>query len=85
MLQIVRLCLLLAVFSLLGPPLGVLVNVLVPGLGCWSPRTRVLTGGEFPAPIVISDNLPRRQGLCQRRAGAAGQEFCLEANLRPLL
>ena len=25
-----------------------------------SPRTRVLTGGEIPAPVLISDNLPRR-------------------------
>ena len=26
-------------------------------------RVRVLTGGEFLVPMVISENLPRRQGL----------------------
>ena len=60
-------------------------GLLTQQMPCLQTQQRVLTGGEFPVPIVISENHPRRQGLCQRLAGAVGQEFRLEANFRLLL
>ena len=55
-------CVLSLSLSLLGPPLGVLVNVLVPGLGCWSPRKIVWA----PGPNLGA----------QTRSRAAAQIWC---------